>query len=114
MTMKALLETLREVVGGDARFTWVDDETLVAHGVRPFIEMPFWLPASAGASAVPIEKALAAGLSLRPFAGTARDAWSWMREGWAADASVRENRKLVLPAGLSAEREAMILAEARR
>jgi 2'-hydroxyisoflavone reductase len=114
MTMETLLGTMRDVVGGDARFTWVDDEVLVAHGVRPFVEMPFWLPASLGAAVVPIEKALAAGLSPRPFVETARDAWAWMAEGWAAEASVRDNRKLVIPAGMSAEREAAILAAARR
>ena len=114
MTMEALLGTLRDVVGSDARFTWVDDEILVSHGVRPYVEMPFWLPASVGAAAVPIGKALATGLSPRPFAETARDTWAWLREGWDAEASVRENRKLRLPAGMSAEREAEILAAARR
>jgi 2'-hydroxyisoflavone reductase len=114
MTMRVLLETVRGVVGGDARFTWVDDEVLVAHGVRPFVHMPFWLPTSAGPGVVPIEKALAAGLSPRPFVETARDAWAWMQEGWAAETTVRENRRLSLDAGMSAEREAEILGAARR
>ncbi len=113
MTMESLLETLREVVGSDARFTWVDDEILVAHNVGAYMEMPFWLPAGLGAGTVDIRKALAAGLSLRPFRETARDAWAWMQEGWDAEASVRENRKMKLSAGMSAEREAEILAAAR-
>ncbi len=113
MTMRALLETVRGVVGGDARFTWVDDELLVARGVGPYTEMPFWLPRSLGAGAVDVRKALAAGLVLRPFAETARDAWTWMRDGWEADAGVRAQRRLRIAAGMSAEREAEILAAAR-
>jgi len=113
MPMRELLETIRAVVGGDARFTWVGDEVLVACSVSPYMEMPFWLPASAGARAVDIRKALAAGLALRPFAETARDTWSWLREGWDAEASVRDNRRMRIEGGMSPEREAEILAAAR-
>jgi 2'-hydroxyisoflavone reductase len=113
MTMGARLETIRDVVGGDARFTWVDDEILVARGVRPYSEMPFWLPRSLGAQAVDIRKAVAGGLVFRPFVETARDTWAWMRDGWDAEASVRAHRRLHIAAGMSAEREAEILATAR-
>jgi 2'-hydroxyisoflavone reductase len=114
MTLRALLETLRDVVGGDARFRWVPDDVLLAHRVQPYAEMPFWLPASAGARPVDIRRAKGRGLVLRPFAETARDTWAWLREGWDAEASVRENRRLRVAGGMSAEREALILADAAR
>jgi 2'-hydroxyisoflavone reductase len=114
MTMRALLETIRDVVGGGARFTWVPDEILTAHAVGPYSEMPFWLPASLGARPVDIGRALARGLALRPFADTVRDTWTWMQTSWDAEASVRDNRRLRVPGGMSTEREAQILEAARR
>jgi 2'-hydroxyisoflavone reductase len=111
--MRALLETLRAVLASDARFTWVPDEILVAHMVGAYSEMPFWLPASLGARPVPIDRARAEGLELRPFAETARDTWAWMRDGWEAEARVRANRRLRISGGMTEEREAKILEAAR-
>ncbi len=113
MPMRALLATIRDVVGGDARFTWVPDEILVAHGVGPYSEMPFWLPESLGARPVDIGRALAAGLALRPFEDTVRDTWAWLQTGWDTEAAVRENRRLRIAGGMTAEREARILAACR-
>jgi 2'-hydroxyisoflavone reductase len=114
MTIRALLETIRDVVGSDARFTWVPDEILTAHAVGPYSEMPFWLPASVGARPVDIGRAVARGLTFRPFAETARDTWAWLATGWDAEASVRDNRRLRVPGGMTPEREAAILEAARR
>lgn len=112
-TMRSLLETIREVVGGDARFTWVADEILLADRVAPYSEMPFWLPASVGYLPADISRALAAGLTHRPVAETVRDTWTWMASGgWQAAAGVRAQRKLQIPAGLTPEREARLLAAA--
>ena len=108
MTMLSLFETMREVTKSDARFVWVPDELLLKHGVAPYSEMPFWLPASIGARCVPIDRA---GLSLRPFAETARDTWAWLQTGWDKEASVRANRRFHVPAGISDEREARIREE---
>ena len=110
MPLRVLLETIREVVGSDARFRWVPDEVLLAHAVQPYAEMPFWIPASLGARAVPIERALASGLALRPFTDTVRDTWAWLQQGWDADVSVRENRRMHRPGGMTREREQAILA----
>lgn len=113
MTMQERLETIRDELGSDARFHWVPDEILVAHNVGPYSEMPFWLPASLGARPVEIQRALEAGLALRPFAETVRDTWSWLREGWEAEVNVRENRMIRIPGGMSPEREAKILEALR-
>jgi len=109
MTMRAMLETMRDVLGSDARFTWVPDEILVGEGVLPYTELPYWLPKSANASPVPIDRAKHAGLALRPFAETVRDTWEWMRTSWDAEAHVREHRRLKIPAGISEERERQLL-----
>ncbi len=113
LSMELLLDTVRDVVGGHGTFAWVPDEVLLAHDVKPYSEMPFWLPKNLGAAAVDIRKALAEGLTLRPFRETAHDAWEWMLSSWDADESVRSNRKIRVPAGMSTERERAILAAAR-
>ena len=109
MAMRARLETVRDVVASDARFVWAPDELLIARDVKPYSEMPFWLPKSLGALPVPIARAVSAGLSQRPFVETARDTWAWLRQGWDAEESVRANRRFHIPAGLSDERERGIL-----
>jgi 2'-hydroxyisoflavone reductase len=114
LAMSALLAAVRAAVGGDARFVWVPDALLLEHGVRPYSEMPFWLPASMGAAPVDVARARAEGLVVRPFADTARDTWAWMQAGWDDEESVRLNRKFRVPAGISAERERAILAAAAR
>lgn len=109
MTMRERLETIRDELGSDARFQWAPDELLAAHEVGPYSEMPFWLPASLGARPVDIQRALDAGLAFRPFSETVRDTWSWLRDGWDAEVSVRENRMIRVPGGMAPEREAKIL-----
>lgn len=109
MPMRQRLETIRDELHSDARFHWVPDEILVAHEVGPYSEMPFWLPASLGARPVDIQHALDTGLRFRPYAETVRDTWSWLRKGWDAEVSVRDNRRLRVPGGMSKEREAKIL-----
>jgi len=113
MTMQERLETIRDELGSDARFHWAPDELLGAHEVGPYSEMPFWLPASIGARPVDIQRALAAGLTFRPFKETVRDTWAWMKEGWDAEVNVRENRMLRIRGGMTAERETKILEALR-
>jgi 2'-hydroxyisoflavone reductase len=113
-TMRALLETLREVTESNARFTWVPDDILVEQEVRPYSEMPFWLPRSLGVAPVPVARAHAEGLVHRPIAETARDTWTWLQNGWDAEARIRENRRFRIPGGMSEEREQQILRAARR
>jgi len=113
-TMRALLETIRDVTGGDARFTWVPSELLVEHAVGPYSEMPFWLPAPWDTFRIDVTRARAAGLTYRPVIDTVRGAWDWVRTGWDGAAPARENRRLTVPAGMAPDREAKILAEAHR
>ena len=67
--------------GGDARrldvrFTWASKEFLAANKVEPFQEMPLWLPPGSDGAAIletDVRKAVAAGLTYRPLAVTARE-----------------------------------------
>ena len=114
LSMAALLDTIRAVVGGDARFTWVDDELLVAGKVAAYSEMPFWLPASLGHRPMDIRRALDAGLTHRPLADTVRDTWSWLAAGSTTTERARAHRKLLIQVGLAPEREAQLLAAAHQ
>jgi 2'-hydroxyisoflavone reductase len=109
MTMRAFLETIRDVVDSDARFTWVPDEVLVRDGVGAYSEMPFWLPASEGAKPVATDRAGRTGLRSRPFADTVRDTWVWMQRSWDDEARIRELRRFKVPAGITEERETRLL-----
>ena len=98
-----LLDACRAVSGSNVRFTWVDEVFLTAHDVAPFTELPLWVPAEFGGfNAFAIDKALAAGLTFRPFSETVRDTLEWASQR-PADYTWRN--------GLSAEREATLLTE---
>jgi 2'-hydroxyisoflavone reductase len=107
-TMGEMLAGIRAVMSGslDVRFTWADAEFLTSQQVRPWSDMPVWIPAvgeMAGWSRVNVGRALARGLTFRPFAETALDTLEWHR---TRPAEEREKMR----AGLAAEREAEVLA----
>lgn len=82
-TVGEVLEACREASGSDARLTWVDEEFLLDRGVRPWAELPFWVPAGdpvlRGVYDVSVERATAEGLSFRPLVETVRDTLEWDR-----------------------------------
>ncbi|WP_245899115.1 NAD-dependent epimerase/dehydratase family protein, partial [Nonomuraea indica] len=43
-TTRELLESCVRVTGSDAELRWVDAGTILAAGVRPWIDLPIWLP----------------------------------------------------------------------
>jgi len=105
LPMTELLTTCRDVAGSDARFSWFDDQALIAAKVEPWSELPLWIPEAdpafggmlLGANA----RARAAGLHTRPLADTVRDTLAWARtpEGLVARS----------PHALTAGREAELL-----
>jgi 2'-hydroxyisoflavone reductase len=109
LTMRVLLETLRQVTGSDARFTWVSDAFLTENKVAPYSEMPFWLPPPFDGFRADVGRAIASGLTYRPVVETFQDTWAWLQTGWEAAASARAHRRLEVPAGISAERERDLL-----
>jgi 2'-hydroxyisoflavone reductase len=101
LPMQIMLETSRAVSDSNATFEWVDEAFLLANDVRPYVDMPLWVPTAAAAfGRFNIDKALAAGLIHRPLAHTLYDTLAW-HETRPADHVWR--------AGLSAEREQALL-----
>jgi 2'-hydroxyisoflavone reductase len=105
-TLGGLLDECRAASGSDATFTWVPEDFLLAREVRPWLELPLWLPeGQRGFFAVRDDKAIAAGLRFRPLAQTVGDTLAWIRssgsiESWQA-------------VGLAAPREAQLLDQLR-
>jgi 2'-hydroxyisoflavone reductase len=92
-----------------SRLSWIPADFLEAQKVAPWSDMPVWVPASGTEAAfarTPIERAQAAGLTIRPLAQTVRATLDWHLRRPEA-----ERNKL--KAGLDAERESKLLAEWR-
>ena len=110
-TMAGLLQACADAAGADAaqaaaQLRWVADDTLLALGVKPWVDLPLWLPAQGEHAAfmqVPVGRALALGLSIRPLAQTVADTLAW----WRALPPAAQAFTL---AGLTAERESALLA----
>ena len=76
LNMGTMLETCREVVGGDAVFHWADAAFIEEQNVF----FPIWNPTTGdfgGAHRVDISRAIATGYTSRPVAETVRDTLEW-------------------------------------
>jgi 2'-hydroxyisoflavone reductase len=105
-TMKELLTTCKKVSGSDASFVWVDAEFLAEQGIRPWQDMPCWIPQEGDYAAfgrVSSAKAIANGLKCRPLTDTVRATLDW----WE---TLPEERRARMRAGLTSEREEAALA----
>ena len=106
LTMSEMLGGIRSVMSTDAWLTWVDADFLEASKVGPWMDMPVWVPPAGdalGFAQRSIAKALAAGLTFRPLAVTAKDTLDFYN-------GEPEERKVKLRAGLAPEREKEVLA----
>ncbi len=106
LTMGAMLQACKHASQSDATFAWAPASFLEEHKVRPWSDMPVWLPnegETAGFARVSIEKALKAGLTFRPIGETARATLDWFR-------TQPKERQDKLRAGIKPEREAEVLA----
>jgi 2'-hydroxyisoflavone reductase len=105
LTLGALFETCRIASGSDARFVWIPEAFLKQHDVKPWVELPLWIPESMGEpghDTISVAKAVAAGLSFRPLSDTVRDTLAWdagrpQENAWRATLS-REKERAVLGA----------------
>ena len=85
-TYGGLLEACRAAVaaegGTPGEMVVVSEDELVDAGVRPWADLPFWMPAETAATGwhVGTARARELGLPSRPVAETVRDAWRWVLE----------------------------------
>jgi 2'-hydroxyisoflavone reductase len=104
LTIGKLLEVSKRISGSEANLRWGSLEFLKQHKVEPWSDMPTWIPddeEGLGFSRIDVSKAIAAGLKFRPLEETVRDTLAWAQtrpddHEWRA--------------GLTAEREAQVLA----
>ena len=104
LTIGRLLETSKQVSGSNANIHWASVEFLNQHQVEPWSDMPTWIPddeEGVGFSRVDVSRTIAAGLKFHPLEETVRDTLAWAQTR-PADHEWR--------AGLTAEREAQVLA----
>ena len=99
----------RSATSSAVSFTWVDPEFLLAQGVKPWTELPQWLPGEndAGQDQVNVDRALSLGLTFRPLAETARDTIQWHKSTRRGDYDFGATEGSF---GLKAQREKEVLA----
>jgi len=107
-TVRAMLEGIRSTVGAHATLTYTTSAFLDAQSppIEGWSDLPVWLPAegeTAGFSQRSIARALSKGLTFRPFADTVKRTLEFYNQQ-------SEERKARLRAGITAEREAQVLA----
>jgi 2'-hydroxyisoflavone reductase len=96
------LEAIAAAVGGDAHLVWVDEERILAAGVQPWMELPLWLASGRGYDGMQradVSRALAAGLTFRPLAETARDTLAWSLEAGEQRPTLSREKERELLAG---------------
>lgn len=80
--MDGLVEALVATSPSPPRPAWIDEETLVAKGVVPWVGLPLWLPPSeadsAGFMTMDCTRAARSGLAIRPLSDTIRDTAQWL------------------------------------
>ncbi|MGH3632470.1 MAG: hypothetical protein ACRDRL_34175, partial [Sciscionella sp.] len=86
------------------RLMWVPADTLIAHGVHQWTELPLWR-SYPGAWAVDATRARASGLRTRPLADTVSDTAAWLSGGGQTVASDR-----AAELGIGEDKEAAIVA----
>ena len=105
MTMQNVLEECKSATNSDTSFTWVSEAFLREEKVAAWSEMPLWLPEEEapqlqGFMFINCDKAVAAGLRIRPLRDTISDTLEWFRTDRGDDP---------LKAGIDAEREQTLL-----
>ncbi|OZE34538.1 MULTISPECIES: NAD-dependent epimerase/dehydratase family protein [unclassified Rhodococcus (in: high G+C Gram-positive bacteria)] len=108
-TIGELLQCCIAATRSDARLCWVEPDVLRTAGVQPWTELPIWIPPGAdhdSLHASDVSKAFAARLRTRPIQETVADTWTWL-QSLKGRSPMRSERP---PVGLSADREAAILA----
>jgi 2'-hydroxyisoflavone reductase len=110
MGMGEMLDGIKKAIGSNATFTWVPADFLAEQKISGWRHMTVWLPPigrTEGFSQRSIAKAVAAGLTFRPLAVTARDTLAWNKTRSPEALAALANGAV---GGISLEREAEVLA----
>lgn len=106
LTIGKMLDEIKSAEKSNAQFTWVDADFLTAQKVRAWSDMPVWVAPrgeQTGFSQISIKKALSKGLTFRTIGDTTQATLEWFKKQPA-------ERQEKLRTGISAEREAAVLA----
>jgi 2'-hydroxyisoflavone reductase len=107
LTMGKVLDACLKAAPKPGKAVWVPADFLEANNVGAWMDLPCWIPAQgdeAGFGYRSAKKALAAGLVYRSLDSTVRDTLNYWN-------SLPAERRAKPAAGLSAEREAEVLAK---
>ena len=110
LPMRRFLADVAAGVGASPKLTWVSTKFLGTENVSPWSDLPVWIPGqgeTAGFARRDTSRAQKAGLTYRPLTLTAAETLAWFRQ----QPSERQAGKM--RAGLTAEREAALLAKWR-
>jgi len=105
LSMGKMLREIKKVTKAESRFTWVDTDFLLAHGVSPWNDMPVWVAPHGpeqGFKAINIKRAVKNGLTFRPIPDTASATLEWFRKQ-------PTERQARLRSGISPARETEVL-----
>jgi 2'-hydroxyisoflavone reductase len=109
----ACLTVTRAASAPSAELIWTPDDVLLSAGVRPYTELPMWIPdvpELAGTWEASGERARLAGMRYRPLADTVADTWGWLSGNAMASAEPIEKLAQRAGIGLDPVRERTILA----
>jgi 2'-hydroxyisoflavone reductase len=101
LTVAQMLYGIKAVTTSTATFTWVDADFLLDRKLRPYSDLPVWMPPrgdSTGWAKMDCSKAWNAGLTFRPLADTARETLVYYH-------AQPPERQATLKAGLPPEKE---------
>jgi len=101
LSVAEMVYGIRAVTSAPVHFNWVDTAFLQEHEVRPWSDLPVWIPDSP-LGYVRIDRAVAQGLTFRSLAETTRDTLDW-------HAARPEGERVALRVGLDHAREAELL-----
>jgi 2'-hydroxyisoflavone reductase len=101
LTLGEALERVSAAVGGDAHLLWTGEQRILDAGVRPWTELPLWLPGGEYRELMraDIRRALTAGLTFRPLEETARDTLDWSRASDVQGPTLSRERERGILAG---------------
>ena len=104
LSMQELLAACKCATSASVTLVWGSEEFLAANDVKPWMQMPLWIPRD-GRAMVDCSRAIAAGLRFRPVADTVRDTLAWVKAERAD--------KPFTSTGLRAERERELITKLR-